>query len=410
MKRTSTVIIGAGQSGLAMSCALSNRSIDHVILERGQIANSWRTERWDSLRLLSPNWANGLPGYGYRGTDPNGFMGVSELVDSFDQCASHINAPVRTETNVVSVDSHGAGYKVQTDQGAYSCESVVLANGACGQSKVPDFAKAFPSDVRHFTPHTYKRPADLAVSKVLVVGASASGLQLAREIQLSGRQVILAVGNHLRLPRSYRGVDTYAWMERLGLTSIPYTDVDDIERVRRTPSLPLVANETLDLNTLQDIGVEIAGRLAGFRNGTAYFSGGLSNLCTVADLKLNRLLDEIDNWAMKTMRGQFLTSSVRFSPTRVSSDPRLQVNLRSEGVGAVIWATGYSPDFSWLNLPVFGRKGRIEHDGGVVAPGLYVMGLPYLRRRKSTFINGAECDAAALSKHLVAGLDRRSAA
>ncbi len=410
MKHVTTIIIGAGQSGLAMSHELSRLSIDHVILERGQVANSWRTERWDSLRLLSPNWANGLPGIGYDGGDPNGFMAVPELIRNFDSCATRINAPVETETSVLSVTRDQSGYTVQTDQLTLTCDTVVMATGACAKPSVPDFAEEAPSETRHLTPHSYKRPSDLPSGKVLVVGASASGLQLAREIQMSGRQVILAVGNHLRLPRNYRGVDLYAWLEKLGLTSISYTDVDDIERVRRTPSLSLVADETLDLNVLQDIGVEITGRLCAFRDGEAYFSGGLANMCAAADLKMNRLLSEIDRFVAKRALHPGLPDPIRHLPTAIPKNPRLKMNLQSEDIGAILWATGYKADFSWLDLPVFDRKGRLNHDGGVVAPGLYAMGLPYLRQRKSTFINGASSDAVALAAHLNAGLARRSAA
>lgn len=410
MIRATTVIIGAGQSGLAMSHELTKRSVDHVILERGQVANSWRTERWDSLRLLSPNWANGLPGTPYQGSDPHGFMHVRELIRNFDTCAERINVPIRTETNVVSVDACASGYTVQTDQGPFSCRSVVMANGACAEPKVPAFASDLPASIRQFTPQSYKRPSDLPESPVLVVGASASGMQLAREIQMSGRQVILSVSNHLRLPRVYREIDTFAWFDKLGLSSVPYTEVDDIERVRRTPSLTLHSEGTLDLNDLQDLGIEIVGRMAAFRDDTAFFSGGLANLCAAADLKMNRFLDAVDEWVQDNRAGSYLPPAERYAPTWVPDSPRLQLNLRTEGIGAVVWATGYSPDFSWLNLPVFDRKGRLNHDGGLVAPGLFAMGLPYLRQRKSTFISGAGKDASVLAAHLFNQLDRRSAA
>lgn len=410
MERTTTCIIGAGQSGLAMSLEMTKRSIDHVVLERGHIANSWRKERWDSLALLTPNWANTLPGIGYPGNAPDGFMRVKELLSNFDLSASAIGAPVRTETTVLAIDTHGEDYRVQTDQGIVAAEYVVFANGACAVPKVPEFASSLPRAVRQFTPHNYKRPTDLPEQPVLVVGASATGLQLAREVQLSGRQVILAVGNHLRLPRTYRSIDTVRWLEAIGATTIPYTDVDDIERVRRTPSLSLVAHETLDLNILQDIGVEITGRLAAVRDGTAYFSGGLASMCQAGDLKMNRLLLSIDDWIERHGQGSDLPPAYRHPETRVPGSPRLKIDVTAERIGAVIWATGYSPDFSWLKLPVFDRKGRLKHDGGIVGAGLFAMGLPYMRQRKSTFLNGASDDAAALAARLSYRLDHRSAA
>ncbi|MGI9390813.1 MAG: NAD(P)-binding domain-containing protein [Boseongicola sp.] len=410
MVHVTTVIIGAGHSGLAMSRELAQAGIDHVILERGQVGNSWRTERWDSLRLLSPNWLNGLPGHAYRGDDRDGYMHVSELIERFDQCTALNGAPVQTETRVMSVSGMPGNYTVQTDQGMLTCESVVMANGACARPKVPAFAAELPSHVQRFTPHSYKRPSQLPDGKVLVVGASASGLQLAREVQQSGRQVVLAVGNHLRLPRRYRDADITMWLEAIGATTIPYSQVDDIERVRRTPSLTLVASETIDLNTLQDMGVEVTGRLAGIAQGRALFSGSLPNLCTAADLKMNRLLGSIDEWLTENDLSELVAPTERFAPTRVSASPRLSMDLTQEGFGSVIWATGYQPDFSWLNLPVFDRKGRLMHDGGVVAEGLYAMGLPYLRQRKSTFIDGACDDAKALAAHLKSGLGQLMAA
>jgi len=410
MKRTTSVIIGAGQCGLAMSFELSRLGVDHVILERGQVANSWRNERWDSLRLLSPNRKNGLPGLSYRGSDPEGYMHVSELVQNMDACASRIAAPVQGETNVVEVQGVAGQYTVQTDQRAISCESVVMANGACAIPKIPSSAAQMAASIQQVTPLTYKRPAQLPDGKVLVVGASASGLQLAREIQLSGRQVVLAVGNHLRFPRRYRGTDISMWLEAIGVTTIPHTEVDDLTRVRRTPSLTLVADETIDLNALQQIGVEITGRLAATHDSRALFSGALANMCAAADLKMNRLLASIDQWLETNHTGEIVGSVERFAATKVPAMPRLSIDLEREGFGAVLWATGYRPDFSWLNLPVFDRKGALVHDGGVVAEGLYAMGLPYLRQRKSTFIDGATDDARALATHLSASLCRAIAA
>jgi putative flavoprotein involved in K+ transport len=412
MKRTTTVIIGAGQSGLAMSFELAHAGTDHIVLERGQIANSWRKERWDSLRLLTPNWMNGLAGADYSGTDHDGFMNVAELVHNFDRAVIQNNTPVQTETTVLSVRPHGAGYRVQTDQGEIACQNVVMANGACAVPKVPAIAADVPAHIAQTTPHDYKRPSDLPDGGVLVVGASASGLQLAQEINRAGRDVTLAVGNHLRLPRSYRAWDIVGWMDLIGAFGTPYTDVDDIDRVRRTPSLSLIgtnAGDTIDLNTLQAEGVKIAGRLAAVRDGKALFSGGLNNMCAAADLKLNRMLQSIDDWVSASGLEPFIAASERFAPTHVPQNPKLSMCLGKD-VRSIVWATGYAPDFSWLDMPVFGRKGQLIHDGGIVAPGLYAMGLPYLRRRSSTHIHGAQEDARALANHLNSQLHQPIAA
>ncbi|MCC0067697.1 MAG: NAD(P)-binding domain-containing protein [Rhodovulum sp.] len=410
MPRLSTVIIGAGHSGLAMSRALAGRGIDHLVLERGQVGNSWRTERWDSLRLLTPNWMNGLPGLPYAGADPDGFPPAATLVRDFESCAAMNGAPLRTETRVLSV-TWEAGYKVRTDQETLSSDSIVVATGACALPNIPAFADDLPAGIAQISPITYRRPDDLPPDGVLVVGASASGLQIARELALAGRRTILAVGSHLRLPRRYRGADILTWMHRAGVFDTPYDQVDDIERVRRTPSLPLMGSdthETLDLNALQDLGVEIVGRFAAIAEGKAQFSGSLANFCASADLKMNRLLDAVDRRIEAD--GLQVPDAERSAPTRVPDAPRLTLDLARSGIGTLVWATGYRPDHHWLHLPVFDRKGRIRHDGGVIGDGLYVMGLPYLRSRHSTHIAGATADAEALAGHLAERLPRRHAA
>ncbi|NKB54797.1 MAG: pyridine nucleotide-disulfide oxidoreductase [Alphaproteobacteria bacterium] len=413
MKTVTTVIIGAGQSGLAMSKHLADRSIDHVLLERGEVANAWRTERWDSLRLLTPNWQSRLPGYAYSGDDPDGYMAMPEVTGFLQSYADTISAPVQTGTTVTSVRQTDGGYNVGTNRGDWRCPTLVLANGACGVAAVPKVADGLPPSVRSMTPLQYRNPRELDTGTVLVVGASATGVQLAQEIQASGRQVILSVGEHVRLPRLYRGRDIKWWMDVTGVMDMHYHEVDDIRRARRVPSLQLVGTPeraTLDINTLRDSGVEIVGRLAGLRDGEAMFSGSLGNQCTLADLKMNRLLDTIDEWVSANARNDEFEPPHRFEPTQVATAPRLGMDLADGGVKTVVWATGYRPDYSWLDVPVFDRKGRIRHDGGVVdAPGLYVMGLPFLRRRKSSFIDGAGDDARDLAAHLGASLHRPAA-
>ena len=227
--RTTTVVIGAGHGGLAMSRCLSDRSIDHVVLERSEVANSWRTERWDSLRLLTPNWQCRLPGYAYEGDDPDGFMTMPEVVDFITGYAKDIARPVQTGTTVTSVRRTDDGYRVTTDQDEWQCPTVVLATGAFNVPR-PDFADAVPPSVTTLTPMEYRNPDELAEGGVLVVGASATGVQIAHEIQRSGRPVTLAVGEHVGGPRRYRGRDIHWWMEAAGVLDERYDEVDDIVR------------------------------------------------------------------------------------------------------------------------------------------------------------------------------------
>ena len=396
--RTTTVVIGAGHCGLAMSSLLTERAIDHVVLERSEVANSWRTERWDSLRLLTPNWQCRLPGRDYDADDPDGFMTMPEVVDFITSYAKAISAPVQTGTTVTSVRPVDGGYSVTTDQGHFECRTVVLASGAFNVPKVSAFADEVPSSVTSLTPMDYRNPEQLPDGGVLVVGASATGVQIAHELQLSGRPVTLAVGEHVRGPRTYRGADIHKWMEVTGVLDERYDEVDDIVRARRVPSMQLAGTPglaTFDLNALTAIGVKLVGKLAAMRDGRALFSGSLRNKCELADLKLGRLLDTIDEWALLAGVDGDLPAPHRFEPTVVPDPPTLGCDLRSGEIHTIVWATGFRPDYSWLDVDVLDAKRMVRHDGGVVtdAPGLYVLGLPFLRRRKSSFIDGGRADA-----------------
>ena len=406
--RTTAVVVGAGHAGLAMSRCLGERGLDHVVLERGEVANSWRTERWDSLRLLTPNWQSRLPGFWYEGDDPDGFRSMPEVIDLIEGYAGAISAPVRTRTRVTSVQRTDAGYLVRTDHGDWHARCVVLASGACNVACVPRLAEAVPPAVATLTPMTYRNPDQLEDGGVLVVGASATGVQLADEIHRSGRPVTLAVGEHIRAPRTYRGRDIQWWMDAAGVLDQRYDEVDDIERARRVPSLQLVGSPEramLDLNALRDMGVRLVGRVAGIADGRLQFSGSLANQCALSDLKLGRLLDAVDRFATERGLDGEVDPPHRFSPTRVDESPTLALDLARSSIRTILWATGFRPDYTWLEVPVLDRKGRIRHDGGVTpSPGLYVMGLPFLRRRRSQLIDGAGDDARELSAHLAAYL------
>ncbi|GLZ47162.1 hypothetical protein Acsp06_33470 [Actinomycetospora sp. NBRC 106375] len=399
-----TVIVGAGHSGLAMSRRLTERSIDHVVLERGEVANSWRTERWDSLRLLTPTWHVTLPGATPSDGDPDGFLTVPELVAFLDGYAATVDAPVHTGTTVTRVAATDTGYEVTTDRGAWTCDTVVLASGGSNVAAVPAAAEGVPDDVTSISTATYRSPDDVGDGGVLVVGASASGVQLADELARSGRAVTVAAGEHVRMPRTYRGRDAFWWMEQAGVLDERYDEVDDVIRARHTPSPQLIgtpAHSDIDLRTLQARGVRVVGKLGRLRDGVAQFSGGLANTVRLADLKQNRLLERFDAWAAEEGPGD-LDGPSRPEPTPVDASPRLEIDLAREGIRTVLWATGYRADRSWLALPVLDHKGRLQHDGGVVtkAPGVYVLGTSLLRRRRSTYIGGADQDTAELAAHL----------
>jgi putative flavoprotein involved in K+ transport len=412
-RRVTTIVIGGGHAGLAISHYLSALSVDHVVLERGEMANSWRRERWDSLRLLTPNWQNGLPGQCYRGTDPDGYMGMAEVVEFIEAYARRSKAPLHTQTTVTAVSPSEGGYKVATNRGEWHCRTLVIATGAFATPVVPAIAQAFPGSIMQLTPHQYRNPDQLAAGGVLVVGAAASGSQIAEEIQHSGRQVTLAVGEHVRMPRSYRGRDIQYWMHHLDLLDESIEDVDDIDRVRGLSSPQLIGTpekRDLNLNTLSDMGVKLVGRVAGVQGSRLQFSASLANVSRLADLKMLRLLDAIDEAIEQRGLEADKRPPQRPERGRIERSPPLSLNLANSEIKTVLWATGFRPDYSWLEVPVLDRKGRLRHRGGVVAsPGLYVMGLPFMRRRSSSFICGADNDARAITEHLVAYLTGSSA-
>jgi putative flavoprotein involved in K+ transport len=412
VKSTTAVIIGAGHAGLAMSRRLTERSIDHVVLERGEVANSWRTQRWASLRLLTPNWQTRLPGHDYAGDDPDGFMPAADVAATLVHYAHKIDAPVRTATTVHAVRATETGFEIQATDIQFRARAVVLATGACALPATPAAASAIPAGMTTLNPLVYRDPDQLPTGGVLVVGASATGVQLAAEIHQSGRPVTLAVGEQVRLPRTYRGRDIFWWLEATGLLAERYDQIDDLTRARHLPSPQLagVPNATFsDLNALMANGVRITGRLGRIVDGVAQFSGSLANTCKLADLKMNRFLNRADEWATAAGLDNELPPPHRFEPTRVDPRAPLQLDLTTGEISTVLWATGFRPDQSWLDIPVHDRAGHLRHDGGIVtgAPGLYALGLPVLRTRGSTYIHGAVADTEALAGHLHCVLGHR---
>ena len=393
-----------------MSRCLSHRDIDHVILERDEVASAWVHQRWDSLRLLTPNWMTRLPGADPFDGPIDGFAPAFDVAVHLRKYASTIGAPVIGGCAVERIEPDGFGWRVSTSAGAIGARAVVLATGPGTTPRIPAAASALSAGLHTMGALEYKNPDDVEDGGVLVVGASASGTQIADELARAGRSVVLAVGEHVRAVRSYRGQDLYWWLDHTGLLDERYDEVDDIRRVRATPSFQLVGSDdgrSVDLDALQSRGVRLAGRLVGSEQKRAIFSGSLANVCASADLKLERLLSQFDHFA--SARGfDDLTDPWRPERTRV---PEPLLELRSAALRTVIWATGHAPTFPDIAAPVFDRLGRLVHDGGVVGTtGLYVLGLPFLRRRRSSFIDGAGADAEALAERIDTHLGRRDVA
>ena len=352
-----------------MSSRLAARSIDHVVLERGEVANTWRTERWDSLTLLTPNWQSRLPGFGYEGDDPDGFRTMPETIAFLERYAKRVSPPLQTHCPVTAVRRTADGYEVVAAQGTWHCRAVVLATGAFNIAQVPAVAAAVPPGIAQLTTAQYRNPQQLEAGGVMVVGAAASGAQIADEIHRSGRPVTLAVGEHVRAPRTYRGRDIQWWMDVSGLNDERYDKVENLRRARALSSFQIAGyrdRRNIDLNALTSLGVNLVGRLAGIREGKAQLSGSLRNLCELADLKQNRLLKTFDEWAAANGASEAVDPPHRPEPTRLEASPPLGLDFARAGIRTILWATGFRPDYAWLEVPVLDAKGNIRHDGGVV--------------------------------------------
>lgn len=406
MRITDAVIIGAGQAGLAMSHGLTARGIEHVVLERGRVAERWRSERWDSFRLLTPNWMSRLPDRSYAGNDPEGFMTMPEVVGFLD--AYGASAPVETGVTLRALHPALFGYRLETSAGTYAARAVVIATGQCDLPHVPAMAAGLPKAIHQVTPSDYRNPGQLPPGGVLVVGASASGVQIAEEIHRSGRPVTLAVGRHTRLPRRWRGRDILDWMNRAGVLEDRAQDMRDLAAARAQPSLQLVGrpdHASLDLGTLGAIGVRVVGRVEAINGSRIGLRDDLAETVGAAQQKLDRLLARLALTADEEgAPDERITPPLPPFP----ASPRA-IDLCAEGIRTVVWATGFRRNYTWLRLPVLDAEGEIRHEGGLTpAPGLMVLGLRFLRRRNSSFLDGVGADAEYLADHMLAHLATRS--
>jgi putative flavoprotein involved in K+ transport len=401
MRYTDTVIIGGGQAGLAMSRCLRERGVKHVVLERGKVGERWRSERWDSLRLLTPNWQSRLPHFHYRGDDPDGYMTTQEYIGHLEQYARSFDAPVRENTTVIAVAKAARdGYRVATDRGSWTARNVVIATGHCDVPWVPPVAAGLADDLFQLVPSDYRNPRQLPQGNVLVVGASATGLQLAEELVEAGRRVTLAVGRHTRLPRRYRGRDILWWIDTMGGFMAPADPAEDAEM----PAPQLVGgpdNRTLDIPSLQERGVRLTGKLIDAAGHRVRFDESLAEHVGKADRQMTATLAKIDEFAtVMDLDGKVGPREI-VPHTELPPAPA-ELDLRAEGIGTVLWATGYRRRYPWLEVPVVDERGEIRHDGGVTdEPGLYVLGLRFQRRKNSNIIDGVGNDAAELTRHLV---------
>ncbi len=403
-----TVVIGAGHAGLAVSRLLTRAGREHVVLDRGRVGERWRTSRWDSLRLLTPTWMTRLPGWDVEG-DPDGFLPAGHFVRRLERYATSFDAPILTGTPVSRLTTGPGGtYDVHTDRGTWRARSVVVATGAHGTPLVP--SSVGRTDVPVVTGDRYRNPGRLGAGGVLVVGASSSGVQIADELARSGRDVVLAVGRHTRMPRRYRGMDVFWWLEATGRLARTIDDMPDADAARREPSLQLTGRvdpdaveSDVDLAALQRRGVRLTGRLHGLEGRTARFGEEAPALMADADRRMHAFLDAVDRYVDRAGLAREVLPPVRPAPVPTAGTAT-RLDLRAEGIGTVVLTTGYRPDTDWVDLPITRDDGTIVSTRGVTdAPGVYVVGQRFQHRRDSGFIDGARHDAHAVVHHLTEG-------
>jgi putative flavoprotein involved in K+ transport len=403
------VIVGGGQAGLAMSYCLNAQGRTHVVLEQARIAESWRTKRWDSLRVISPNWTVRLPGYSYAGDIPDGFMGKDEVVERLVAYAASFSAPVREGVRATFVERAptGAGFLVRTETGDYVAPRVVIATGALQRPHIPAYGAALPADIAQITPYTYRHPAALPPGAVLVVGSGQSGCQIAEELRWAGRTVYLAVSRSWGMPRRYRGRDASFWFRAVGWFA---ETVDDLPPGARSglPNPQLTGAEgghDLTVYTLARQGVVLMGRLQDVHDGKATFASDLAESLAWGDAQARRFLTSIDD----LIRNEGLDAPTEVFPNCLlpaegaNPAPPEELSLAEAGITTVVWATGYRPDLEWVRLPVLDAEGYpLQRRGVTEVPGLYFLGLDWLYKRSSGLFGGMSDDAVYLASVIAA--------
>ena len=397
-----TLVVGAGQAGVAMSEHLSRLGIAHLVLERSRIAEAWRTGRWDSLVANGPAWHDRFPGLEFAGLSPDGFAPKEQVADYFEAYARTFNAPIRTGVEVRKVDRNEGrpGFTVETSEGVIQANRVVVATGPFQKPVIPAIA---PNDERLTQIHSaqYRNPQQLAEGAVLVVGAGSSGTQIADELQRSGKQVYLSVGQHDRPPRAYRNRDFCWWLGVLG----------EWDQVAMKPGREHVTiavsgahgGRTVDFRELAQRGMKLVGVTRSFNDGVATFQPDLADNLARGDENYLAVLDAADAYIERNGLSLPPEPEARrvFPDPQCVTQPILELNLAEAGITTIIWATGFATDYSWMNVDAFDEKGKPRHQRGVSnESGIYFLGLPWQSRRGSSFIWGVWHDAKYVADHI----------
>ena len=409
----SVVIVGGGQSGLSISHYLKQRGIDHRVLEKRSPVHAWRTQRWDTFCLVTPNWQCKLPGWEYSGNDPHGFMKRDEIIEYLDGFAKHVNAPVHSGVTVQRVTRRaGGGFDIETSQGRYSADQVVVASGGYHQPIIPRLAERLPPGMLQIHSEQYRNPQAMPAGKILVVGNGQSGAQLAEDLHLAGREVVLATGDAPRCARFYRGKDVVDWLADMGYYDMAVHEHPLREGVRDNTNHYVTGRDggrDIDLRKFAAEGMELYGLLTGLEDDTLLFNPDLRSNLDHADRIYNGINASIDKYIEKA--GIAAPPPSVYEPVWQPAAERTRLKLRESGITSVIWCIGFQPDFGWLDVPVFNGRGQPGHVRGVTAqPGLYFLGLPWLHSWGSGRFSGVARDALYLAEQIEARFDRPLAA
>ena len=403
-ERHDTVIVGAGQAGLAMSAALQRHGREHVVLERRRVGDRWRTERWDSLRFQFPNWSLQLPGYRYTGADPDGFAHYTEIVRFIEDYAASTRTPVREHTEVIGLqrDAAGTGFVVSVAGGSLHARRVVLATGPFQRPLIPPMSHDIWPSVLQTDPTRYRGPGQLPDGAVLVVGSGASGCQIADELRGAGRTVFLSVSRHRRIPRRFRGKDVYWWLEKMGRLA---QTIDSFPERRWPPSIVVTGvHGGYDVNVrhLAADGVRVLGRVAGASGATLAIEAGANQILDEADTAYAGFMSAAREFATQMTGEDFAGDRPvdRLGPVTAVSEVD-SLDLAREHIGTIIWATGYAYDLGWVKAPVLNSTGRpVQRRDVTQQPKLYFLGLHWMHTIKSGLLPGVGNDAAYLAEHI----------
>jgi putative flavoprotein involved in K+ transport len=396
-------VVGAGQAGLSMSYCLRERGIEHVVIEANQVGHEWRERRWDSFCLVTPNWQCKLPGFPYRGPDPDGFILREEIVRYLEDYASFFGPPLAQGVTVTRLRrSVGGVFELSTTAGELTADQVVVATGPYHAPSIPRLAERLPAGVEQIHSSRYRNPAQLPEGGVLVVGTGQSGCQIAEDLHLAGRQVHLAVGSAPRVARFYRGRDCVAWLDEMGHYAKGIDEFPDADAVRMRANHYVTGRDggrDIDLRAFARDGMRLYGRLTGVDDGVLEFADDLKVNLDRADAVAESIKDSID--AHIAEHGIAAPQEARYVPVWEPSGQAASLDLAEAGVSAVIWSTGFARDHRWIEIPAFDGRGYPMHRRGATnCPGLYFLGLPWQHSWGSGRFEAVGRDARFLADHI----------